>query len=95
MKINLFKLIETADEVWVDNLPVDECGLLEAYEACPTLFRLTTNDDWDYHFGDQEVELDDGNCWAREYDVASCLVIGPPRQLTFYVSRLLQPEDFQ
>ncbi len=94
MKTNLFKLIETADEVWVGAVAADEVAFHDEYEGDLATYWITTSDGWDYSFQDQEVELHDGTCWAREYDVTTGEQ-GHLQQLTFYRSSLLQAEDFQ
>ena len=77
-KVKLFTLLEQADGITLNGYEVEEIGYLQyVVEEPAAVARLTLfdegDDGTDYHFIDQEVELqDDGSCGAMTCAAPGC-----------------------
>lgn len=100
-KTTLFKLLDAADGVFLDDYEVEERVYGVPLGGATGLVRLTTADETDYYFAEQEVELNEGHCYAiatAEEDYYSSdggAEDGEPHQLRFTVQRLLTAADLE
>lgn len=99
-KTTLFKLLDAADGVSLDDYEVEERVYGVPLSGATGLVRLTTADETDYYFADQEVELKEGHCYAiataeEDYYADGEAEDGEPHQLRFTVQRLLTAADLE
>lgn len=98
-KTTLFKLLDAADGVFLDDYEVEERVYGVALGGATGLVRLTAADETDYYFADQEVELIEGHCYVTataEDDYADGEAEDDePHQLRFTVQRLLTAADLE